>query len=954
MGFLIFEFTSKTMGLTRQYLRYAPVSSFGLISSAKGGLLSVPGSKHLVVAATAEVATVWNLKTGEKTLVLQAEEVGKNHGDVTALAVHGEMCAIGYHDGNISMFSLTNGELLVDFSGHKSSVSSLNFDNLGHRLASGSRDTVVIVWDVVNECGLYRLNGHKGPVTSVAFMPTKNNVLVSSSKDTLVKFWDLDVQHCFKTLTGHLTEVWDFTLVNNDAYLVTGAGDSELRVFKLTFKEDWQESPPLAPIMKKLRVDHEEEDEDNEEEDEYDAGVLKVERVGSLLRGGQDKVSHLQTDDSGRLLVCHGSDNSVEMFLICTPEEVKKRLQKKAKKERRKQGSVETVELPDASIQEEFRRHKVLRASGKVRHVAVDVDDGKEHGLVWVSTANNIIEQFRFDLDVKGGSPTNEDMKLRSFDQAGHRSDVRTVAFSSCNTAVASVSHESLKVWNRNSQACMRSIASGYGLCCTFVPGDRHVIVGTKKGSLQIFDLNLSEMTDEVTGAHEKEVWAMHMTPDRKGFVTASADKTVKFWRFEPSQDGGGWTVVQSRTLQLEEDALAVRVSSDGRLLAVALLDSTVKVFFVDTLKFFLSLYGHKLPVVALDVSSDSALIATGSADKNVKIWGLDFGDCHKSIFAHDDTVTSVQFVPNTHYFFTAGKDGKIKQWDADNFERITTLNAHHGEVWALAVSPNGRFVLSAGHDKTLRLWQKTQEPLVLEDERETEREREDEQKLATGDSRVVPGEQGKEAGLATKRTAESERSAERLMEALEVYKGYREDYKTREAECRKSKKTFVAPPLPLLMTVYPDVANAEEYMAAALGRVKSSELEETLLVLPLDVVVSLLEVIETLLTKGLCCEMVCRTFFFLVEIHFGPLSSSASPMHTKQLLKNIRDLADKRLTELKDTVGFNLAALRYLQHQQEEREKTSALVEAVTKLKDKKRRKKQKQRAVQTAIMSL
>jgi hypothetical protein len=29
----------------------------------------------------------------------------------------------------------------------------------------------------------------------------------------------------------------------------------------------------------------------------------------------------------------------------------------------------------------------------------------------------------------------------------------------------------------------------------------------------------------------------------------------------------------------------------------VALLDCTVKVFFLDSLKFFLSLYGHKLPV---------------------------------------------------------------------------------------------------------------------------------------------------------------------------------------------------------------------------------------------------------------------------------------------------------------------------------------------------------------------
>ena len=95
----------------------------------------------------------------------------------------------------------------------------------------------------------------------------------------------------------------------------------------------------------------------------------------------------------------------------------------------------------------------------------------------------------------------------------------------------------------------------------------------------------------------------------------------------------------------------------------------------MDTLKFFLSLYGHKLPVVAMDISTDSTLIATGSADRNVKFWGLDFGDCHKSMFAHDDTVTGLRFVPNTHMLFTCGKDGQVKQWDADIFQRILTLS---------------------------------------------------------------------------------------------------------------------------------------------------------------------------------------------------------------------------------------------------------------------------------------
>jgi WD40 repeat protein len=54
-------------------------------------------------------------------------------------------------------------------------------------------------------------------------------------------------------------------------------------------------------------------------------------------------------------------------------------------------------------------------------------------------------------------------------------------------------------------------------------------------------------------------------------------------------------TVVHIRTLKMTDDVLAVKYSPNGKLLAVSLLDSTVKVFYQDTLKFFLSLYGHKV-----------------------------------------------------------------------------------------------------------------------------------------------------------------------------------------------------------------------------------------------------------------------------------------------------------------------------------------------------------------------
>ena len=236
---------------------------------------------------------------------------------------------------------------------------------------------------------------------------------------------------------------------------------------------------------------------------------------------------------------------------------------------------------------------------------------------------------------------------------------------------------------------------------------------------MEILDIgSLSRI--EVVDAHDGPVWSICLAPDGTGFVSGSADKTIKFWEWslseEDEDDPSHLSIDCSQTLTMTDDVLSVTFTPNGSLLLAALLDSTVKIYFADSLKFFLYLYGHKLPVLSMDVSSDSTLLVTGSADKNVKIWGLDYGDCHKSIFAHDDSVMSVGFVPGTHYFFTGGKDKLVKYWDADTFEHLLDLQGHHGEVWSLAVSSLGDFVLTGSHDRSIRRWEKTEEAFFVDE----------------------------------------------------------------------------------------------------------------------------------------------------------------------------------------------------------------------------------------------
>uniref|UniRef100_A0A8B9P921 WD repeat domain 3 n=1 Tax=Apteryx owenii TaxID=8824 RepID=A0A8B9P921_APTOW len=846
------------MGLTKQYLRYGPAALFGLVASARGNaaFVALRGERGRCVAVPAcEHVFVWDTRKGEKVLILKGL---KQEVSCLCPSPDGLHLAVGYEDGSIRVFSLLSGEANVTFNGHKAAVTALKYDQLGGRLVSGSKDTDVIVWDVINESGLYRLKGHKDAVTQVLFLKEKN-LLVTSGKDTLVKWWDLDTQHCFKTLVGHRTEVWGLALVSEEKRLITGTADSELRVWDITYIQEVKD--PDEPESKKSKgsslgaEDDTGEDETLELDECPEERLLKCSKVGSIMREGRDRIVTLATDRTGKILACHGTDAVLEVFSVLSEEEVQKKLEKKMKKakQKAKQKSVEEPEgSGELSLQEEIQRVTNIRASAKIKSFDLILSPKGELKIVLL-LQNNIIESYNLNLSAQ----VPQAVRTSKITIGGHRSDVRTLAFSSDNIAILSAAAESVKIWNRSTLQCIRTMECEYALCSLFVPGDRQVIIGTKTGKLQLYDLASGSLM-ETLAAHDGAVWSIALSPDQRGFVTGGADKCVKFWEFELVKDESSiqkrLSLKQVRILQLDEDVLCVRYSPNQKLLAVSLLDCTVKIFYTDTLK-------------------DGALIATGSADRNVKIWGLDFGDCHRSLFAHDDSVMYLQFVAKSHLFFTAGKDNKIKQWDADKFEHIQTLEGHHQEVWCLALSPNGDYVVSASHDKSLRLWERTREPLVLEEEREMRREAEYEEIVAKEEQPVVAGETQGEMGLAGKKTIETIKAAERIMEAIELYREEMAKLKEHKAICKAAGKEVPLPVNPILHA-YGNITPSA-YVLEVFKKVKSSELEESLLVLPFSYVPDLLRLFSEHIHLGSEVELLCRALLFLLKIHFGQITSN-------------------------------------------------------------------------------
>jgi U3 small nucleolar RNA-associated protein 12 len=64
--------------------------------------------------------------------------------------------AVGYADGSVRLWNASTVSVLTTFNGHRKAVTALAFGERGTRLASGSQDTDLIIWDVIAEAGICR------------------------------------------------------------------------------------------------------------------------------------------------------------------------------------------------------------------------------------------------------------------------------------------------------------------------------------------------------------------------------------------------------------------------------------------------------------------------------------------------------------------------------------------------------------------------------------------------------------------------------------------------------------------------------------------------------------------------------------------------------------------------------------------------------------------------------
>jgi len=180
--------------------------------------------QRIISGSTDRTICIWSMDTHQ--LIGTPIHVGDF---VLAAALSNDGRIAAGVDNNVCVFDIETRRQMVPKKGHTAITLTVAFSPDGTRIASGSWDNTIRIWDETGKHAI--LYGHEKPVRSVSFS-SDGRWIASGSHDGTVRIWDSETnQQVGLPLTGHTNHIKTVSFSPDSLHLVSGSDDHSIRIW---------------------------------------------------------------------------------------------------------------------------------------------------------------------------------------------------------------------------------------------------------------------------------------------------------------------------------------------------------------------------------------------------------------------------------------------------------------------------------------------------------------------------------------------------------------------------------------------------------------------------------------------------------------------------------------------------------------------------------------------------